>query len=249
VLMYACYQFKTMGVTTHSDKLVQKHKGSSTTMLELGSQNTYFDCEPMGVAKDYYTNQGFEHHSIDANGEYGSLAKDLSQLHDLGTYDLVTDFGTSEHVPDFYMCWLNKHNACKVGGLIISENPKVDNWHGHGYHYLTKEFYIELAKATGYELVEVGEHPAMGNVTDGWNVYGVLRKVNDNFISRGKFNELPFTSTLAPDGTEFIPFEGSEAEAKVIAYKERFPADDEQVEQPKPETVQPKKKRGRPSKK
>jgi hypothetical protein len=47
-----------MGVTTHSNNLVQKHKGNAKTMLELGSQNTYFDSEPMGVAKDYYTKQG-----------------------------------------------------------------------------------------------------------------------------------------------------------------------------------------------
>jgi len=41
---------------------------------------------------------------------------------------------------------------------------------------------------------------------------------------------------LAPDGTEFIPFEGSEAEAKVIAYKERTDEKEKeevQVEKPK----------------
>ena len=57
-----------MGVTTHSNNLVQKHKGNAKIMLELGSQNTYFDGEVMGIAKDYYTKQGFEHTSIDTNG-------------------------------------------------------------------------------------------------------------------------------------------------------------------------------------
>lgn len=39
---------------------------------------------------------------------------------------------------------------------------------------------------------------------------------------------------LAPDGTEFIPFEGSEAEAKVIAYKERTDEKEEEVQVEKP---------------
>ena len=84
-----------MGVTTHSNNLVQKHKGNAKTMLELGSQNTYFDSEQMGVAKDYYTKQGFEHHSIDANGEYGCEVADLSTVLELAQVDIVTDFGTS----------------------------------------------------------------------------------------------------------------------------------------------------------
>lgn len=226
-----------MGVTTHSNNLVQKHKGNAKTMLELGSQNTYFDSKPMGVAKDYYQSQGFEHVSVDLNAEYGSIAKDLSQLHDLGTYDLVTDFGTSEHVSDFYMCWLNKHKACKVGGLIISENPKIGNWHGHGFHYLTKEFYIELCKAAGYELVEVGEHAAMGNVTDGWNVYCVLRKTKARFMGRDAFEALPYESSKKG--------EFSTSALDIVESVERFPADDEQ-----PVKVEVKhKKRGRPSKK
>lgn len=230
-----------MGVTTHSDKLVQKHKGNAKTMLELGSQNTYFDSEPMGVAKDYYTNQGFEHHSIDANGEYGSEVADLSTVLDLAQYDLVTDFGTSEHVSNYYNCWLNKHNACKVGGLIINENPKVDNWHGHGYHYVNMEFYSEFAKLAGYEILEIGEHAAMGNVTDGWNVYAVLQKTKARFPSREVFEALPYQSSKKGEfNTSFL---------SMVESVNRFPADDEQVEQPKPETVQPKKKRGRPSKK
>ena len=44
-----------------------------------------------------------------------------------------------------------------------------------------------------YQLLEVGEHAAMGNVTDGWNVYCVLRKNEDTkFISKKDFYSLDF---------------------------------------------------------
>lgn len=238
-----------MGVTTHSNNLVQKHKGNAKTMLELGSQNTYFDCEPMGVAKDYYTKQGFEHYSLDANGEYDSEMVDLATVLNLEPCDIVTDFGTSEHVSNYYNCWLNKHNGCNIGGLIISENPKVNNWHGHGFHYLTKEFYSELCKVAGYELIQVGEHAAMGNVTDGWNVYGVLRKVSDVFPSESDFSALPFESVMVrntagggnytTEVTNIEDLTGNNAmgfASKVVAVATETPA-------------KPKGKRGRPSKK
>jgi hypothetical protein len=234
-----------MGLTTHSNNLVQKHKGNAKTMLELGSQNTYFDSEPTGIAKQYYQSQGFDHVSVDLNAEYGSIAKDLSQLHDLGTYDLVTDFGTSEHVPDFYMCWLNKHKACKIGGLIISENPKVNNWHGHGYHYVTMEFYSEFAKLAGYEILEIGEHAAMGNVTDGWNVYAVLQKTKARFPSREVFEALPYESSKKGEfnTSPLDMVESIEPKYDLNALVEA--AKKATIDTPQ----QPKRKRGRPSKK
>lgn len=134
-------------------------------------------------------------------------------------YDLVTDIGTSEHVVDtgmssfsflggyinsvyplsqpteeqirtgYYNCWLNKHNLLKTGGVMVNENPKTNNWQGHGYSYLDTNFYYELCKIADYELIDTGAEAAMGNTVSGWNVWGVIRKTGDKFPDINEFYE------------------------------------------------------------
>ena len=130
---------------------------------------------------------------IDLNGENGSSVIDLSKPMEINEqYDLVTDFGTSEHVEkSLYNCWANKFNLCKTGGFILSENPKTGNWKGHGFHYYTLEFYEKLAEVCpSLELLFVGETPAHGNSIDGWNVYCLFRKVGESWISAEQFKTL-----------------------------------------------------------
>ncbi len=163
-------------------------------ILELGNQNIYFGDEYGSSAKPYLKKLGFLHTSVDINGQDGAEKMDLSKrisYNDI-LFDIVTDFGTSEHVKDYYNCWYNKHNWCKLNGIIISENPKTGNWPGHGFHYLTELFYQKLAYMVGYEILEIGEHAAMSNTTDGWNIYCVLKKRDKDFIPRKLFEKLDF---------------------------------------------------------
>jgi hypothetical protein len=137
------------------------------------------------------------------------------------TFDLVTDFGTSEHVvagvemknhffdnvsinsvyptriptddeiaEGFYWCWRNKHHLLSVDGLMINVNPETGNWPGHGYTYLTKDFYTKLAELMEYEIIHLEDHAAMGNTISGWNVCCILRKQIDRpFISFEEFQQ------------------------------------------------------------
>lgn len=146
------------------------------------------------------------------------LSEDLSALI-TRRFSLVTDFGTSEHCVQmegydtapfhdghihsiypvdvknaelgYYNCWLNKFNFCKVGGIIVSENPKQGHWPSHGYHYITQEFYEKLSDMADLEIVELGEYPAAGNWETGMNVYSVLRKTGGKFPSFDQFSTLP----------------------------------------------------------
>lgn len=134
-------------------------------------------------------------------------------------YDLVVDAGTSEHIVQmdgyhttafhdghihsiypidvkdaeagYYNCWLNKFNLCRVGGIIISENPKHENWPLHGFHYLDQNFYTRLCKMADLEIIELGENPASGNNVDGWNIHAVLRRTGNKFPSQEDFWSLP----------------------------------------------------------
>ncbi len=194
-----------MGLTGHSYELMMRYAKKGDSILELGNQTIYFGEDYGKPAKPMFEKAGFKHTSIDINGQDGAIPLNLSSTilsfndnvteYELLGYDIVTDFGTSEHVENFYRCWQNKHNLCKINGYIISENPKTGNWKGHGPHYLTQSFYQKLAYMTGYEIMEIGEHPAMQNTTDGWNIYCVLKKLKDSFITQKQFETLDYRKT------------------------------------------------------
>lgn len=194
-----------MGITTDSLRRLQRvstlvGETKGLKMLELGCQNIY-DNEVCGnrygmIAKDFFEEQGFEHTSVDICGCQKSIKLDLRQPHNLGLFDIVTDYGTTEHVEGrvgYYEAFKNIHNACKVGGLMIHETPKTGHWLGHGHNYVTEEFYKGLCSKTGYKIIELGEHFAMGNIADGGLIVCVLQKMVDNeFIAKESFLELDF---------------------------------------------------------
>lgn len=186
-----------MGLTNfnedHLKGLIPRHGIKS--VIELGAQNIYTNAMNGRWASEWYKTQGITTYAcIDVNEANGAIYHDLSTpvSDDLPEYDLVTDFGTSEHVAGLYGCWSNKFELCRVGGLIYSENPMTGNWPGHGRHYLESTFYPALARLTGLELRGHGTHAAMHNYTDGWNVWGILLKTpKSQWITRAAFASLP----------------------------------------------------------
>ena len=171
-------------------------------VLDLGAQNDYTQpVLPAPYTKDWYLAHGCNYTAIDISGENGSFPFDLGQPVDdtlMGAFDLIVDAGTSEHVgrdgkhhPEaIYNCFKNKHDMCAVVGFMVAENPKTGNWPGHGFNYFTKSFYMRLATKCGYKMLDLGEHAAMGNITDGWNVHCILQRVTaEPFISLERFNE------------------------------------------------------------
>lgn len=181
-----------MGITDKSIKRLQPHLYQGVTMLQIGCQNLYFHPEYGNIAHQYFNNRGYNTVTIDITGCQGAAIVDLRQNHDLGKFDIVTDFGCMEHLDGgVFEFNRNIHNACKVGGIMIRENPLTGNWPQHGVNYIDTEFYRLLADAAGYEILELTTEAAMGNTTDGWNVAVVLRKLTDNeFISREMFNAI-----------------------------------------------------------
>ncbi len=187
-----------MGITSFSvellDKIIDLHKPKN--VCELGAQNLYNQPKlPAPYAHEYYEGKGIEYTCIDLSEENNCLVLDLSKpipvnLHN--KFDLVTNFGTGEHVKDLYECYKNIHDLCKIGGVILCENPKTGNWHGHGFHYLEQSFYNNLASHANYEILKLGEHAAMGNITDGWNIYCIYKKTENQFCNREEFEKLNY---------------------------------------------------------
>lgn len=135
------------------------------TMLELGGKW----CSQAGVTyKSVFEDMGIQHISVDWNGEHGALALDLRKPLDLGHFDVVTNFGCSEHVDRQDGFWANVHRAVKVGGLYVGQTPYPDgqSWQWHGDYYVTEKFYEEFARLNGWKIERLyrGGNPPRENL-------------------------------------------------------------------------------------
>lgn len=185
-----------MGITQQSIKRLGAHDLlKPCKVLILGCQNMYIPNHMQELAYDYFTRLGFEVDVWDVSGCQGSTVVDLrDELEVVEQYDLILDHGTLEHVDGFYhMAHRNVHELCKVGGIIVHENPKSGHWPDHGKNYVTMKFYHQLAELNNYEILEIAEEYAEHNYTDGGNICAVLRKRGDvPFISENTFAKLDF---------------------------------------------------------
>jgi len=130
------------------------------SVCELGDQ-WMSDLTAPQLAADWYRSIGCGHYvSIDGNGR-GTHTHDLnkpvfllkhhSQKDEILTFDLVTDFGTGEHVFDQAQVWRTIHGLTKVGGCIAFDRP-AQGYQKHCY-YLTNEcLFRDIARANKYEL-------------------------------------------------------------------------------------------------
>lgn len=117
-------------------------------MCELGAKRN-----ERGAYKPFFESCGFRHVSIDLNGT-GDLQLNLTQPIDVkaigGPFDVVTNYGTTEHVEEQEPCWRNVHALVKVGGYLISATPL--DWPKHGRWYPSEQWYREFCELNGYEL-------------------------------------------------------------------------------------------------
>lgn len=183
-------------------------------VMDLGSQNDHTSTlRPMPYISDWYKEKGIWYECIDLNKENDAISIDLSKPlgesywardNNIGIVEgrvqLLVDAGTSEHVSGennkfdwnaIFNCWETKNTLLCERGIMYNENPKTGNWPLHGVNYYSQEFYTELVKVADYEILDLGEHPAMNNYVDGWNIFCTLKKIGDKFPSPDEFSKLP----------------------------------------------------------
>ena len=151
------------------------------SVCELGDQQMSHARAPM-VASEFYRQLGCgRYESIDGNG-LGTITADLNLPLNIGAhapdlidgFDLVTDFGTGEHIFDQAQVWRTIHELTKPGGYIAFDRPHQ----GYGKHcfYLVNPCLIgDLASANGYKIV----HLKKTQTPRGWLVRGVFRTSRD----------------------------------------------------------------------
>ncbi len=157
-------------------------------MAELGNQRiryleNYWDRVPWpgtddgiikGSSKYYHTSLGAKHDAFDLNGGDGAVTLDLIKPIDkkyLGKYNIVTNFGTSEHCgvrDEQYLVFNNIDKFCCHGGLMIHNVPHTGNWPGHANVWYTIDFFKELAKIYEYDILalEIQERRGQLNSED-----------------------------------------------------------------------------------
>lgn len=99
---------------------------------------------------------GFRYNAIDIADGYRTTILDLN--HDpapkpfVGAFDLVLNFGTTEHLLNQYNAFKVIHDATKVGGYIVHSLPCV-GYSNHGYFTYTPRCMFDLAGYNEYEVV------------------------------------------------------------------------------------------------
>ena len=96
-----------------------------------------------------------------------------------GRFDLVTNFGTSEHVANQMNFFHYVHDASKISGLMVHFVPCI-GYLGHCLYKYDPKFFVRLAAANDYEILQGGFGPEEIGVTldaecDLWLGYNALR--------------------------------------------------------------------------
>jgi hypothetical protein len=184
-----------MGVISQSFNFINRFlDGNQKSICELGDQQ-FYQCPPFqegSFTKKFWENKGFIHTYIDIHGKNGVLLMNLSEEQEIEeTYDIITDFGTLEHIEDFYMGFKNVHNLCKNGGIMIHVLPSFGHWPNHGTWRGKINFFIGLPKLSNYIILSLFEEKTSFGGIDSNQVYVAYQKNSgDPFISREEFESL-----------------------------------------------------------
>jgi hypothetical protein len=115
-----------------------------------GEQTTYlseiFDLTPNVFYTSYDVCPGLKTELFDLNTD------DLPE-HYHGSFDVVLNCGTTEHVTNQINSFKIIHEATKVDGIMLHQMPSV-GWLNHGYYTYHPTFFDDLAQANDYEVVD-----------------------------------------------------------------------------------------------
>lgn len=154
-------------------------------IVSIGDQDASCD-------EDNYVSKGANYTIIQPAGADGALLlgrrsknfikRNFNNVDDFdqykGTFDVVINLGSLEHIKNQYKAWTITHNICKPNGVMIHIMPDAYEvnmylrWYGHCHNYFGVEFYEDLCNNMNYEL--------LANDLLHWNRSVGLKKLNDN---------------------------------------------------------------------
>lgn len=150
-------------IPIHEFELLPDLEGK--TILELGNKGN-----ENGVYRTDYLDAGAKsYHCVDINGQDGAIPVDLrsessadqiKEATGIETFDIITNYGMSEHIPvqrTFYKC---VHELARIGTQIVHWTPVARKFKGHGYQgsiwHAEESFFDALSRKNGYRF-EIGQ--------------------------------------------------------------------------------------------
>jgi hypothetical protein len=122
-----------------------------------GNRRDYFSAMAnKGNASDYFEGCGFKYSAFDIfdgnNVILFDLNFDVPKPEFTGKFDLVTNFGTTEHVLNQYLSFKTIHELTINGGVIYHDLP-MGGYHNHRYFNYNSQIFEQIAVANNYEIL------------------------------------------------------------------------------------------------
>jgi len=148
----ASSHFDVSRVERETSEMVRALLTPPYRLLQLGSKPWVSFVEP------WLRVPGVEAIAIDLDGAERCRKIDLCKPVDPallgGRFEVITNYGTTEHVEDQTVCWRNIHELLLPGGYLISTVPTPGDYRKHGIWYPPAAWYESWAELNGYELLQ-----------------------------------------------------------------------------------------------
>ncbi len=142
---------RTRGVSASPDVAAFAEKlarGSAYDPISGGTNGSFVG--------ELFERAGMKYAAIDIADGYRTTIVDLNHSsappNFVGAFDLVLNFGTTEHLLNQYNAFRVMHDSTKVGGYIVNSLPGV-GYTNHGYFTYTPRCFFDLAGYNEYEVV------------------------------------------------------------------------------------------------
>jgi hypothetical protein len=107
------------------------------------------------LAREFWTWLGLNYASIDIDGSPGSIPLDLNYdevpTELVGRYDIVTNFGTTEHVANQLQSFKIIHDLAAAGAIMLHVLP-AGGTPNHGLVSYNPKFFWMLGRSNGYKI-------------------------------------------------------------------------------------------------
>jgi hypothetical protein len=167
----------------HGQEVTSPEMTSFAERMEVGSRYDSTSGGSNGAfVGELFEKAGFRYTSIDIADGYRTKILDLNHQHApkefIGAFDLVLNFGTTEHLLNQYNAFKVIHDSTRVGGYIVHSLPCA-GYSNHGYFTYTPRCMFDIAGYNEYELIAFWFEGPSGNN----DLYSPVRDYSSYFPS------------------------------------------------------------------